>query len=376
MNCLLVYPPTTAEVPAKSTLLGLGYLASVLRNRGHKVEIRDLFLAPKFWFNQYPDVVCVSAMFTQYKDSTLMWINRLRENFPDIYVVAGGAYASTFPEELEDHVDCVVVGEGEEVICDVVEHRPKGIVKTERIQDLDKLPFPAYDLMMDDIKEMNYLSRNSPFLMRRPLAHMITSRGCPNACTFCAVKVAWGRRWIPRSAKNVVDEIEYLYKLGFREIHFNDDNCSVNKERMYDICDFIIERGIDIRIACPTGIHVGSLERPLLRLMKKAGFYRLCFGIETGSPCMQKSIKKNLDLTKVKQVIKDANDLGFWTAGTFIMGFPDETETDRQLTINFAKESGLDFPIFYNLQIQPKTEMYDRFCTDLQGLHKIQDVSV
>jgi radical SAM superfamily enzyme YgiQ (UPF0313 family) len=316
-------------------------------------------------------------MFTQYKEDTKRFIEGLRERYgSEVFLFAGGAYASTFPEELQELVDAVIVGESEEIIEDIIVNRQKGIFRANRIVDLDKLPFPAYDLMMDDINEMNELSKNSPFLMRKPLIHMITSRGCPNACTFCAVKVAWGRRWIYRSAENVVDEIEYLYKLGFREIHFNDDNCSVNKERMYDICNLILNRGIDIRIACPTGIHVSTLERPLLKLMKRAGFYRLCFGIETGSPRMQKLIKKNLNLDKAKEVIRDANDLGYWTAGTFIMDFPEETEEDRQLSIKFAKESGMDFPIFYNLIMQPKTEMYDRFCTDLQRLHQVQDVSV
>ena len=251
------------------------------------------------------------------------------------------------------------LGEGEEVICDIVENRRKGIIKAKRIRDLDELPFPSYDLMMNDINEINHLSRHSPFLMRKPLVHMITSRGCPNQCTYCAVNVAWGRQWIMRSARNVVDEIAYLYSLGFREIHFNDDNCSINKERMYEICDGILERNIKIRIACPTGIHIGTLDRKILKQMKRAGFYRLCFGIETGNQEMQKKIKKNLNLDKARQVIKDSNDLGYWTAATFISGFLDETEQQKKDTLEFAKTSGLDFPIFYNLQIQPKTELWN-----------------
>lgn len=365
MNCLLFYPPINDGVPAKSTLLGLGYLASVLRNKGHNVEIKDLFLSPQFYYKNYPDVIGISAMFTQYKQCTFDFIARIKKTFPCAHIILGGAYASTFPEEAIQYADTVIVGEGEEVICDVVENRTKGIIKTERIQDLDKLPFPAYDLMMDDIKEMNWLSRKSPFLMRRPLAHMITSRGCPNACTFCAVKVSWGRKWIPRSARSVVEEIAYLYTLGFKEIHFNDDNCSISKERMYEICNEILRMNIKIKIACPTGIHIMTLDKQLLTLMKKAGFYRLCFGIETGSPRMQKLIRKNLDLDKAREVIKDANRLGYWTAGTFIMDFPDETEEDRQMSIDFAKESGMDFPIYYSLQLQPKTELYDRLCSNI-----------
>ncbi len=360
---LLIYPPISAKVPAKSTLLGLGYLASVLRNRGHEVKIHDFINGiplnlPKWNF----DIMGVSAMFTEYRIDICNFLTYIKEQYPTLHVIVGGAHASTYPEEMIEFADCVVVGEGEEVICDIVENRRKGIVRAERIRDLDKLPMPAWDLMMEDNKELNRRNVTSPFVMRQPIIHMITSRGCPNNCTFCALKASWGRQWIPRSAENVVDEIEHLYNMGFREIYFNDDNCSVDKRRMYEICDLILIRGITVKIACPTGIHINSLSKPLLKLMKQAGFYRLCFGIETGSPEMQKKIKKNLDLDKAKQVIKDANDLGYWTSATFIIGFPSDcTKNDKTKldTLKFPAYSNLDFPIYYQWIPQPKTELYN-----------------
>ena len=357
---LLIYPPINAAVPAKSTLLGLGYLASVLRNRGHKVKICDLVnRQPSDVFSWNFDILGISAMFTEYRHAVRKFIDIAKTGYPKMHIIVGGAHASTFPQEMIEFADTVVVGEGEEVICDIIENRRKGIIVAERIRNLDKLPMPAWDLMVDDMREINKLSSKSPFLMRRPLAHIITSRGCPNNCTFCAVKATWGRQWIPRSAGNIVDEMEFLYKMGFREIHFNDDNCSVSIQRMYEICDLILMRGIDIKIACPTGIHIATLTRRLLKLMKQAGFYRLCFGIETGNQEMQNKIKKNLDLDKAQQVIKDANNLGYWTAATFIFGFPGETNQQKTDTIQFAIDSGIDFPIFYNLSPQSKTEIYD-----------------
>ncbi len=357
---LLIYPPIETQAPAKSTLLGLGYLASVLKHKGHEVKIEDLSLystASGYMYGINP--VCVSIMFSEYKNEAIKLLKSIKYYYPTTHLIVGGAHASTFPEEMMEYADTVVVGEGEEVICDIVENRRTGIIRTNRIKDLDKLPMPAWDLMRDDINEMNRLSRKSPFLMRRPLAHIITSRGCPNNCTYCAVKVAWGQQWYARCAKNVVDEIEYLYKQGFREIHFNDDNCSIDKGRMYGICEEILGRALKIKLACPTGIHIATLDRSLLKEMKRAGFYRLCFGIETGNQEMQLKIKKNLNLNKARQVIKDANDLGYWTAATFILGFPEETEQQKQDTLEFAKTSGIDFPIFYNLQIQPKTELWN-----------------
>ncbi len=357
---LLMYPSINAPVPAKSTLLGLGYLASVLRNGGHEVRIIDLVNGfPLNLISWEFDVLGISSMFTEYKHGVRNIIDKIKATDRKVHIIVGGAHASTFPEEMIEYADTVVVGEGEEVICDIVENRRKGIIVAERIRNLDKLPMPAWDLMMEDNKELNRRNTTSPFVMRPPLIHIITSRGCPNNCTFCALKATWGRQWIARSAKNVVDEIEYLYKKGFKEIYFNDDNCSVSKTRIWDICAGILDRNIDIKIACPTGIHIKHLCEPTLAFMKQAGFYRLCFGIETGSQEMQKRIKKNLDLDKAKQVIKDANNLGYWTSATFIFGFPGETNKQKIDTIRFAIDSELDFPVFYNLNPQPHTEIYD-----------------
>ena len=359
MRVLLIYPPIDDKVPAKSTLLGLGYLASVLRNSSHVVEIKDLIFDTRFQDFRGYDVICVSAMFTNNKKKLYEFLDYLSNFYPLIHTIVGGAHASTFPEEVIEHCDTVVCGEGEDVIRDIINNHTGGIVRASRIKDLDRLPFPAWDLMWEDIQEINRRNKGTPFHIRHPFIHMITSRGCPNACTYCAVKVAWGRQWIPRSAKNVIDEIKQLRKLGFKEIHFNDDNCSISKERMYEICDLILSKNIHIKIACPTGIHIGTLDRSLLTLMKKAGFYRLCFGIETGNPERQKLIKKNLNLEKAKQVIREANDLGYWTSATFIFGFPNETQEQVNDTMKFIRESEMDFPIFYNLIPQPKTEIYD-----------------
>lgn len=367
MRILLIYPPIEAEVPAKSTLLGLGYVASALRDGGHEVKIQDAVkryrLLDTIGFQ--PDVVCISAMFTDYKQGTYDVIANVRRHLPEARIIVGGAHASLFPKEMSRLADTVIVGEGEPVINEVIKDKKVGIIYSPRVYDIDKFLMPAWDLMINDIEQINEGSREQPFIMRRPFVHILTSRGCPNECTFCAVKTIWGRAWSKRSAKSVVDEIQYLKnKYGFREFHINDDNCSIDRNRMYELCNRIIASDLDIKIATPTGIQIKNLDEDLLRHMKQAGFYRLCFGIETGNQEMQHKIKKNIDLEKAKQVIRDANDLGFWTAATFILGFPSETHLQRLETLRFAEESGLDFPIFYSLNPQPKTEVYEKGMTE------------
>jgi magnesium-protoporphyrin IX monomethyl ester (oxidative) cyclase len=308
-----------------------------------------------------PNVVGISCMFTTYAEDAHR-IAKLAKR-PDRLVVFGGAHASTFPEETlaDPNVDTVVVGEGENWTP-----TGKGIFRNKLEKDLDKFPFPAWDLLNGDMQVIKDLGLKNKFIMRRPAIHLITSRGCPRDCYFCSVKLIWGRNWRARTAKNIVDEIELLAKGGYREFYFMDDNFSVSKERTYQICDEIIKRGLDIRLAAPTGIAISNLDRGLLTRMKQAGFYRLCFGIETANPESQKIIKKRVDIKHAKEVIKIANDLGFWTSATFIVGLPHETMVEINDTFNFIVETGMDFPVIHLLNPQPKTEVYE--IMEAQGL--------
>ena len=406
MKILLVYPPLTlhkldVSSPAKSTLIGLGYIAAVLKKDGHEVRILDCLVSSydkhavdanfirsglsddeilKQIKDFNPDVVGISSMFTSYFKNAHNIAKLVKEYNKNILVVFGGAHSSTFPESVmkDKNVDIVVIGEGEDTICELIKrykekgnffgtkgimHRIDGKIirepAREFIQDLDRIPFPAWALLEKDLEVIKEESKKSKFIMRQPIGHILTSRGCPNDCYFCSVKLIWARKWRARSAMNIVDEIEFLKnKYGYNEFHFVDDNSSVSKTRMHEICDELIKRKLNVKLATPTGIAIGTLDKDVLTKMKKAGFYRLCFGIESGSPETQRTIRKRIDLNKAKEVIKEANRLGFWTSGTFIIGFPHEKHEDIMATLNFAKVSNMDFAIFYLLTPQPGTEAY------------------
>lgn len=410
MKILLVYPPLTlyktdVSEPAKAPLIGLGYIAAVLQNKGHKVKILDCIVSTRRKmvieenFTRFglsdseimdaiksfePDVVGVSCMFTSYFKDAHNVARIAKACDKNILVVFGGPHTSTFPEAVmkDENVDVGVIGEGEITVCELLErckggrnfdgvrgiiHRgANGEVRKENprdfIKDLDELPHPARELMDSELDAITEENKMNKFLIRKPHGALLTSRGCPNSCYFCSVKLIWTRHWRARSAKNVVDEIEFLQKkYGYREFHFVDDNSSVSKERMRDICDEILKRKLDIKLATPTGIAIANLDKDILARMKRAGFYRLCFGIESGDPHTQKIIGKRINLEKAKEVIREANRLGFWTSGTFIIGFPHETMKEIRKTIDFAKLSGMDLAIFYLLTPQPGTEVYNIF---------------
>jgi magnesium-protoporphyrin IX monomethyl ester (oxidative) cyclase len=267
-----------------------------------------------------------------------------------------------------------VIGEGELTFLNIARNHSKklegikGIAfmkngkmkmnsSSEYIQNLDEIPFPARHLLPME----KYLKhpQNSFANMRSPTTEIVTSRGCPFQCIFCSICTVWGRKWRARSAKNVVDELELLYKkYGIREFRFFDDNISWNKKRMMDICDEIIKRELDIKWDTPNGVAIATLDEEVLRKMKQAGYYRIVMGIESGSEKTLRFMRKPIVLEHAKKIIEICNKLGIWTWSTFVIGFPDEDMKEIQKTIDFAKKSGLNFATFYIAQPYPGTDMY------------------
>ena len=403
----LVYPPITIWSSDPSGAgpvppLGLAYIAAVLEEESQEVEILDALALGinhrerhgdfsriglsyddirRHLEDSAPDIVGISTMFTAYEQNAHEVAGIVKEISPDILVVFGGSHASVCPElVLKDrNVDIVVKGEGELTFLELVENMEGGkdVFKTEGtivrkgsrifynperpfIKDLDSIPFPARHLLSMDIYLEASKKIGERFCMRTPVASMITSRGCPGRCIFCSIHSVWKHTWRARSAKNVVDEMELLTSMyGAREIHFYDDNVSIDKKRMGTICDEIIRRKLDIKWTTPNGIALWALNKPLMEKMKRSGCYRLTFGIESGSQKTQQLIGKNIDLNRARSTIRDANDLGLWTICTFILGFPFESRASIEETIRFAIDSDTDFALFYLLIPFPGTQVFE-----------------
>jgi radical SAM superfamily enzyme YgiQ (UPF0313 family) len=160
----------------------------------------------------------------------------------------------------------------------------------------------------------------------------------------------------------VVDEMELLInKYGAREFSFQDDSVSVDKIRLENICKEIIKRKIDIRWTTPNGIAHWTLNKNLLLLMKKAGCYRITFGIESGDPELRRWIGKPYSLAQARELTMYANKIGLWTLATNIIGFPYESKEMIMNTYNFAVESGVDLAFFFRLGPREGTSVYDVF---------------
>lgn len=396
---LELFPDDPAGI---SPVLGLAYLAAYLREKKVTVSILDLAAEGinnsktlrgkkriglserkiKEKIRQFsPKIVGITCQSTLHAKEAHEVARIVKEENKHILVVMGGAHPSALSENVlkDKNVDVVVRGEGEATFWDIAKNflernefsgvlgisfRRKGEIihnpPRPFIKNLNEIPFPARDLLPMGIYFRN-ASRGTNYNLHEKVITMITSRGCPGNCTYCAVKTVWGRQWRGRSPENVVDEIEKVIKdLQAKEIHFLDDSISVDKKRLEGICDEIIKRKISINWTTPNGIAVWLLDKNLLLKMKKAGCYRLTFGLESGNKeILNNFIGKDYDYKKAREIISFASNIGLWTLGTFILGFPEETEEQIKDTIKFAVSTDLDFATFYIANPFPGTQMYE-----------------
>ncbi|MHA1280723.1 MAG: B12-binding domain-containing radical SAM protein [Candidatus Helarchaeota archaeon] len=229
----------------------------------------------------------------------------------------------------------------------------------ELIANLDDLPFPAWDL----INPKKYPQIPHGRVMKRtPFAPIFTTRGCPYSCSYCSSCNFWRRKFRKRSAKNIVDEIEYLVKtFGIREIHIWDDNFTLVKSHVVEFCKEILRRKLDLTFCCPNGIRIDSLNEELLILMKRTGFFSLMFAIESGSQEILDRANKKLDLKIVPTIAKLAHDLGYYLPSYFIFGLPGETYKTARQSIEFAKSLPLNAMCSFSAKPLPGSQLFDTF---------------
>lgn len=371
--------------------LGLMYIAGYLKRYIPEVETEILDLRQKVLSGteitervrrSAPDVVGISAVSMEAK-STHKLIARIKEANKDIKVIIGGPYATSlsYLAIKDSNVFCCIIGEGEETARELISNikgctsdsvadvlpNVKGIVWSKNgeelrneprdyIADLDSIPMPAYDQI--NLKDyFRSFGTHSGLQARSEYASIFTSRGCPYSCVYC--HDIFGKKIRYHSAQRVIDEIQMLHdKYGVREIHIEDDSFNLNRQRVKAIFNAIIERGLDLKIAFPNGIRADHVDEEMLDLFKRAGVYRLAYGVETGSIKVQSQIKKRLDLNTAKKSIDLTTGKGISTHGFFMLGFLGETKEDMLETVDFALKSRLNTASFSFVIPQIGTQLY------------------
>lgn len=357
MKVLLVKPISGMHIVLPP--IGLGYLASYCQREVPGVDLRILDCHRERYteerFKRYisefaPDVIGFTA-FTMEINSALRFAFAAKQAVNKVITVIGGPHASAVPESVlsDISVDYVFRGEAEKGfsyflknfsssdrlkapgLCyrngsDVILNEP------ELLDNLDDAPFPDYEKIQFEKYPKMY------FMKRFPAAPIMSSRGCPFNCTFCAGHKVSGRQWRSRSVENILEEIEYLHKeYGIKEIDFWDDNFTLDRARVERFCESLKALGRDYKWWCPNGVHLNTLDKELLSTMKESGCYAIAFGVESGSDKIQRDMKKNLSFEKLEEMVRFSYKIGLRTQGFFILGYPTEDENDILKTIKLSQ---------------------------------------
>ncbi|GMO34710.1 MAG: hypothetical protein Ta2B_15130 [Termitinemataceae bacterium] len=234
-------------------------------------------------------------------------------------------------------------------------------VKADIIENLDDIPCPDWEQMEPNSYP---LAPEGVFVKHSSIGLIITSRGCPYSCKFCSSPNFCDRKVRFRSPKNIIGEMKFLIeKYNVKEIQFLDDNLTVKKTHVEQICNFIIDNNLKISMSCPNGIRADKVDLDMIKLMKKAGFYYCALGIESANKTILQNIDKKESIETIQSAIKMLSENGIIASGSFIFGLPGETKETIKETMKFALTSGLERAHFGILSILPGCDLWN----DLEG---------
>jgi glycosyltransferase involved in cell wall biosynthesis/radical SAM superfamily enzyme YgiQ (UPF0313 family)/MoaA/NifB/PqqE/SkfB family radical SAM enzyme/spore maturation protein CgeB len=383
---------TTSAAPAQSPFatrekrppIGVGFLVSALRNAGHQVFFIDNYLQPSdfletdYLHKNAIDHVGIYANTICFRDALRMMhkLQQLRQEGKwSGKIIVGGPHTSVAAQTIPDFVDCIVQGEGEQAVVDIVDGKVTDrIVKYPRITDLDSLPMPAWDYFVG----LPY-DWGMKFIEDAPVFTMNTSRGCPFRCAFCSVGSIWGKKYTCFSAERIVSDIEYLIeKYGAKGIYFREDNFTLNQARITKFCNLLIKKGIDISWVCES--RVSNLSRDLVQLMSRAGAKGFYFGVESGSQRMLDFLQKDITVGQIQDAFKWCHEFNIKAIASMVLGVPGETESDLCETSNLLKQikptstwynvyTGIPYSDLYHVAVNNRLYEYidDRGLVYLQG---------
>lgn len=356
MRLLLIHP----KFPYRGKDLfpiGLGYLASVARNKA-EVSIFDenveAFDAEKIR-KINPDVVGITATTPSFARAVEI-AKRIKETVKT-RVMMGGTHVTFAPEEaLKAGVDVVIRGEGEATLAELLEssnlEKIKGISYVEDgeiihnpdrelIKNLDEIPFPAREYF--PLKNYRIMS-------------LITSRGCPYNCSYCASTRFWRHRVRFRSPENVIEELKQISELGFKLVRFMDSTFTLDQRRAVKICKLIKESNIDIKWSCET--RADFISDALLEALSSSGCNLICLGIDSGSQEVLDKCKRSIDVATMKKAFEKIRKYRIATRAYVTFGFPGETEKTVRETIRFLEEVTPEQTLLSLATAYPGTELW------------------
>lgn len=389
MKIVLINPPSNkplrAEIPLKIDKeigafpsLGLLYIASYIRKNNlnddikiidAKVDCLSLENIESLVNLKTPDLVGITVMTFSLLD-TIDIIKIIKKASLSTKICLGGPHVSIYPRESLSikGVDFVILGEGEIVFLDLInklkQDKPDFSLiaglgckdengnlfineKKQFISNLDALAIP-------DRKLINYKKCYSLLGRDKFTASVQTTRGCPFRCVYCDQQS--GKILRKRSVSNIIEEIRQLYELGIRDIFFIDDLFTLDKSRVYEFCDLLINKKINISFKISS--RVDTIDKKMLKMLKMAGCYRIHYGAESGTQKTLNILNKRITLEQTRDAFKLTREAGIEIFAYFMMGCPGETRREILETINFSINLKPDYAHFSIATPYPDTELY------------------
>ncbi|TFF86972.1 MAG: radical SAM protein [Promethearchaeota archaeon] len=375
--------------------LGLAYIAAVLEKAGHKPIVLDAAVhqmdrktVEYFIKKSRPDVAALAA-FTPTFNYAADHANIIKENFPNVPVIIGGHHVTFLPERslrAAQSIDYVIRGEGDYTTTRLVNcldgdgtdikeingisYRNNGGIKhnpdAPLIKNLDEIPFPA----------RKYFPNQHYHFFGSSLkgTSMVSSRGCNRLCSFCSITQFYNHRWRARSPLNVIKEMLHVKEnYGSTIIGFMDDCFALNKKRLFNLCNKMIEYGVVDNICWGSALRVDTLNYEILNQMRKAGCAMLFYGVESGNQIVLNNVQKGTTVEMIEDAFKWSRRLGIDTIASLALGLPGDTFDDCLKTIEWVKNKlKPTFVVWAAATPYPGTPFYQE-CLEKGWLKEIPD---
>jgi len=364
--------------------LGMLYVAGYLKEKGgYSPEIVDSladgltdFELRKIIEDKKPDIVGFSVLTFNLLDC-LDVARMIREVSPETKICFGGFHPTIYPQETLkfSEVDFIVIGEGEITFNELVKvldknnndnindklalidglgwkNREFGLSTINKprkaVANLDQIPMPAHDLI--DLEKYTVVLANDA-----KVASIQTSRGCPSKCTFCDIRLT---RYRYRSAEDVLKEVQYLKSRGISEFFIIDDTFTINRKRVFKLCNLFIDEKINIKFKISS--RIDRVDQEMLDILKKAGCYRIHYGIESGSQRLLDYLEKEITIEQIRKSIYQTKSAGIEIFAYMMIGIPTETKQDIDESMKLVLELKPDHVNYSICTPFPKTALYER----------------